>query len=142
VYHWCEFKSCQGKNKNLTAQKSNSNTVWFNFQTYIYISGYVANWVADFMDGETNWTLILSFHLDFIYIKYLICILLKISSCCRWQLSKYNDVLYLRLKCPIRGAVKVQLHIKNRSIPWLWYCILKMTGKHLCNKLWDLSYVQ
>jgi hypothetical protein len=35
VHQWCEFKSCQGKNKNLTAQKSNSNTVWFNFQTYI-----------------------------------------------------------------------------------------------------------
>jgi hypothetical protein len=26
-----------GVNTNLTAQKSNSNTVWFNFQTYIYI---------------------------------------------------------------------------------------------------------
>jgi hypothetical protein len=34
---WCEFKSRRGKNKNLTAQRSNSNTVWFNFQTYIYI---------------------------------------------------------------------------------------------------------
>jgi hypothetical protein len=32
-----EFKSRRGKNKNLTALKSNSNTVWFNFQTYIYI---------------------------------------------------------------------------------------------------------
>jgi hypothetical protein len=37
VYQWCEFKSRQGKNKNLIAQKSNSNTVWFNLQTYIYI---------------------------------------------------------------------------------------------------------
>jgi hypothetical protein len=37
VYQWCEFKSRRGKNKNLTALKSNSNTVWFNFQTYIYI---------------------------------------------------------------------------------------------------------
>jgi hypothetical protein len=27
-----------GKNKNLTALKSNSNTVWFNFQTYIIFS--------------------------------------------------------------------------------------------------------
>ena len=27
----------RGKNKNLTALKSNSNTVWFNFQTHIYI---------------------------------------------------------------------------------------------------------
>jgi len=33
VYQWCEFKSRRGKNTNLTAQKSNSNTVWFNFQT-------------------------------------------------------------------------------------------------------------
>jgi hypothetical protein len=36
VYQWCEFKSRRGKNKNLTALKSNSNIVWFNFQTYIY----------------------------------------------------------------------------------------------------------
>jgi hypothetical protein len=33
VYQWCEFKSRRGKNKNMTAQRSNSNTVWFNFQT-------------------------------------------------------------------------------------------------------------
>jgi hypothetical protein len=26
------------KNKNFTAQKSNSNTVWFKFQTYIILS--------------------------------------------------------------------------------------------------------
>ena len=38
MYQWCGFKSRRGKNKNLTALKSNSNTVWFNFQTYIYIS--------------------------------------------------------------------------------------------------------
>jgi hypothetical protein len=38
VYQWRGFKSRRGKNKNLTALKSNSNTVWFNFQTYIYIS--------------------------------------------------------------------------------------------------------
>ena len=36
IVMWCEFKSRRGKNKNLTAQKSNSNTVWFNLQTYIY----------------------------------------------------------------------------------------------------------
>jgi hypothetical protein len=33
VYQWCGFKSRKGKNKNLTALKSNSNTVWFNLQT-------------------------------------------------------------------------------------------------------------
>ena len=38
VYQWCGFKSRRGKNKNLTALKSNSNTVWFNFQTYIIFS--------------------------------------------------------------------------------------------------------
>ena len=37
VYQWCGFKSRRGKNKHLTALKSNSNTVWFNFQTYIYV---------------------------------------------------------------------------------------------------------
>jgi hypothetical protein len=37
VHQWCGFKSRRGKNKNFTALKSNSNTVWFNFQTYIYI---------------------------------------------------------------------------------------------------------
>ena len=37
MYQLCGFKSRRGKNKNLTALKSNSNTVWFNFQTYIYI---------------------------------------------------------------------------------------------------------
>jgi hypothetical protein len=30
---WAQIS--RGKNTNLTAQKSNSNTVWFNFQTYI-----------------------------------------------------------------------------------------------------------
>ena len=32
------IKCLRGKNKHLTAQKSNSNTVWFNFQTYIIFS--------------------------------------------------------------------------------------------------------
>jgi hypothetical protein len=31
------YSSFHWKNKKLTALKSNSNTVWFNFQTYIYI---------------------------------------------------------------------------------------------------------
>jgi hypothetical protein len=34
----CGFKSRPGKNKHLTALTSNSNTVWFNFQTYIIFS--------------------------------------------------------------------------------------------------------
>ena len=38
VYQWCGFKSRRGKKKHLTALKSNSNTVWFNFQTYMIFS--------------------------------------------------------------------------------------------------------
>jgi len=41
VYQWCEFKSRRGKNNNLTALQSNSNTVWFNFPTYIIIIIYI-----------------------------------------------------------------------------------------------------
>ena len=41
VNQWCEFKSRRGKKKILTALKSNSDTVWFNFQTYIYIQVYI-----------------------------------------------------------------------------------------------------
>ena len=40
---WCGFKSRRGKYKNLTALKSNSNTVWVNFQTYIDIYIYSNN---------------------------------------------------------------------------------------------------
>jgi hypothetical protein len=36
VFQWCELISRQKKNTNLTAQKYNSNAVWFNFQTYLY----------------------------------------------------------------------------------------------------------
>ena len=43
VYQWCGFKSRRGKKKNLTALKSNSNTVWFNFQTYIIKPKYSEN---------------------------------------------------------------------------------------------------
>ena len=34
VYQWCEFKSSRGKNQRLSAERSNSNTVGFNFQTF------------------------------------------------------------------------------------------------------------
>ena len=38
IQTWCEFKSRRGKNKHLTAQRSNSNTALFNFQMYIIFS--------------------------------------------------------------------------------------------------------
>ena len=59
IYQWCELKSRRGKNNNLTAQKSNSNTVWFNFQTYVYLE----DWFID-------WHIILYFECINIYIYY------------------------------------------------------------------------
>jgi hypothetical protein len=54
VYQWCGFKFRRGKNKNLTALKCNSNTVWFNFQTYIYIyvsaNGHPTDKISGFVD--------------------------------------------------------------------------------------------
>ena len=41
VSKWCEFKFHRGKKTNLKIQRSNSNTVWFNLQTYIYIYIYI-----------------------------------------------------------------------------------------------------
>ena len=52
VHQWCGFKSRRGKNKNLTALKSNSNTVWFNFQTYIIFSMNLVSILSNF---EIQW---------------------------------------------------------------------------------------
>jgi hypothetical protein len=43
IQTWCEFKSRRVKNKHLTAQRSNSNTVWFNFPMYIIFSIYLVS---------------------------------------------------------------------------------------------------
>ena len=58
MYQWCGFKSRRGKNKNLTAQKSNSNTVWFNFQTYIDIYIYS---LQSFKEDFRQYTWMLNF---------------------------------------------------------------------------------
>jgi hypothetical protein len=44
----------EARNKNLTAQKSNSNTVWFNFQTYIYIYSQTCIKRSPLGQGETD----------------------------------------------------------------------------------------
>jgi hypothetical protein len=51
MYQWCGFKSSRVKNNKLTALKSNSNTVWFNSQTYILFS---INLVS-FSNFEIHW---------------------------------------------------------------------------------------
>ena len=65
VYQWCGFKSCRGKNKNLTALKSNSNTVWFNFETcnpcfstFDQIFCFVS-WIKNSFFFVIHWSLIL-----------------------------------------------------------------------------------
>jgi hypothetical protein len=55
VYQWCGFKSHRGKNKNLTALRSNSSTVWFNFQTYIIFSINLVSLVTLRSSGTDIW---------------------------------------------------------------------------------------
>jgi hypothetical protein len=51
VYQWCEFKSRRGKNTNVTAQKSNYNTVWINFQTHIIFNSNIISQVILISSG-------------------------------------------------------------------------------------------
>ena len=46
VYQCFEFKSRRGKNTNVTAQKSNSNTVWFKMQTSVIFSSNLVSQVT------------------------------------------------------------------------------------------------
>jgi hypothetical protein len=46
VHQWCEFKSSRGKNTNVSAQKSNSNTAWFNFQTDVIFSSNLVSQIT------------------------------------------------------------------------------------------------
>ena len=55
VYQWCGFKSRRGKNKHLTALRSNSSTVWFNFQTYIIFSINLVSLVTLRSSGTYIW---------------------------------------------------------------------------------------
>ena len=41
----------RGKNTNLTAQRSNSNTVWFNFQMYVIFSINIVSLVTLISSG-------------------------------------------------------------------------------------------
>jgi hypothetical protein len=60
MYQWCEFKSRRGKNTSVTAQKSNSNTVWLNFQTYLIFSSNLVSQVTLRSDGTD---IVYGFHL-------------------------------------------------------------------------------
>ena len=44
----------EGRTKNLTALKSNSNTVWFNFQTYIIFSINLVSFKVNLRSSGTD----------------------------------------------------------------------------------------
>jgi hypothetical protein len=56
---WVKIR--RGKKKNLTAQKSNSNIVWFNFQTFIYIYIYICHGLFCLQWVQLRWEVIVRF---------------------------------------------------------------------------------
>ena len=90
VYQWCGFKSRRGKNKNLTALKSNSNTVWFNFQTYIIFSINLVSFKVTLRSSGT----------DILYGCHLlldVCIIYFISCDCIVNNSSLSYPIYLKI---------------------------------------------
>jgi hypothetical protein len=59
MYQWCEFKSCQGSTEPLSAQKSNSNTVGLNFQTYINVELYIHCIIIILFCQQSNSTILI-----------------------------------------------------------------------------------
>jgi hypothetical protein len=118
VYQWCGFKSRRGKNKNLTALKSYSNTVWFNFQTYIYIYIYrvkPAHVVTSIKQSpEFKATFSCPVIKDFIWIEPLL----------RGHLS-YKVTFYLSQKWPLNTGLTVyKLQVQAAIFLWLNHNIL------------------
>ena len=86
IYIWCGFKSRRGKNKNLTALKSNSNTVWFNFQTYIIFSINLVSFKVTLRSSGTDILYGCHLLLDvyiyiYIYIYIYKCLYFSINHC-------------------------------------------------------------
>ena len=52
MYQWCEFKSCRGKNKNLTAQKNLILTLFGLIFRRIYNIEYLPSIISNF---EIHW---------------------------------------------------------------------------------------
>ena len=101
MYQWCGFKSRRGKNKNLTALKSNSNTVWFNFQTYIYIyvwklyrSIYIKEIIKKKNKTDFSQHFVLTFSLLLQIFRY------NVYKCLRLEI-KPNSVRIRSLSCQI-----------------------------------------
>ena len=117
MYQWCGFKSRRGKNTNLTALKSNSNTVWFNFQKYIIFSINLVSLVALRSSGT-----------DVLYGCYLlldVCIIYFISCDCIMNSSlpiQYIKNCWVRLlsnyNIKYTCTIYTRLFTCLTSIPW------------------------
>jgi hypothetical protein len=98
VYQWCGLKSRQGKNKNLTAQKYNSNTVWFKCpNVYIIFSIYLVSQVTLISSGtDIVWGCHLLRCSDnilyflWLYNELFIFLYNILKNCCARLLSNYN----------------------------------------------------
>jgi hypothetical protein len=111
VYQRCEFKSRRGKNTSVTAQNPNSNTVWFNFQTYVIFS---SNLVAQ-VTLRSGWT-------DIVYG----CHLLRCLHNLLYFLWLYNDffiILYNILKIAELDCCQIiilSLYVPSTRVAYIW----------------------
>jgi hypothetical protein len=109
VYQWCGFKSSRVKNNKLTALKFNSNTVWFNFQTYILFSinlvsfsNFEIHWdryIVWLSLASRNWNNTLYFlwlHNAFFIILYIILTIAELD-CCQIIILSILCTIYTRL---------------------------------------------
>ena len=104
---WVQIR--RGKNKNLTALKSNSNTVWFNFQTYIIFSINLVSFKVTLRTSGTDILYGCHLLLDVCIIYFISCDcimnssllynILKIAEldCCQIIILKYICTIYTRL---------------------------------------------
>ena len=134
VYQWCGFKSRRGKNKKLTALKSNSNTVWFNFQTYIIFSINLVSLVTLRSSGTD---IVYGCHLllDVCIIYFISCdcimnSLQYIKNCWVRLLSNYNIkyicTIYIRLYTCLTSIPRFALREK------VTLRLLKLLVAHVC----------
>ena len=144
MYQWCGFKSRRGKNKNLTALKSNSNTVWFNFQTYIIFSINLVSFKVTLRSSGTD--ILYGCHLLLDVCIIYIYIYINIWKCSQRMnlrdvgsetltLCKQTKMINKRLKCSTRGwwifrtcqqypsVYKIHTRsVENQNVlPWYYY---------------------
>ena len=123
MYHLCAlrhmFQCRRGKTTNVTAPKSNYNTVWFNFQTYVIFSRNLVSQVTLRCSGTDivygchllrclyNPLYFLSLYNDFFIILYNILKIAELDCCQIIILSIYvpstraqTHALCLPLNCP------------------------------------------